>query len=544
MKPFPKKMRIVVLYNEVHATDAPDERDVLDQVSAVSEALAKLGHQPVPLSCGLNLLDLKQRLAALEPDMAFNLVESLDGRGRLIGVIPCLLDGLGLPYTGASSAAMVETSHKIRAKERLCEAGLASPPWIGPWPHESCTRLTLPDNVPWPRGPWIIKSVWEHASLGIGDDALVFVDNAEDLMPILQERASGLGGSCFAEPYIDGREFNLSMIGGTDGPQVLPCAEILFEGFEKNRPRIVCYKAKWDAASFEYAHTTRRFDFPEIDAMLLDRLREAARNCWRIFHLHGYARVDFRVDLQNRPWILEVNANPCLSKDAGFAAAAARAGMDVTHAVEKILSDTSAGGKKPLSTPQVTGVRKDPIKNSHQARELADTVFRYVPKAQDALDVRSLVTATGFFHPCETEVAVELVQDRLTKGDASDYHFAFVEKSGRLAGYACYGPIPCTLHGVDLYWIVVHPDFQGRGLGRALALEAERLAAQAGGRRIYVETSQSEAYAPTRAFYRSLGYVFEAALTDFYGPGDGKLIGSKPLPNVRVDEKDSASWNQ
>ncbi len=143
--------------------------------------------------------------------------------------------------------------------------------------------------------------------------------------------------------------------------------------------------------------------------------------------------------------------------------------------------------------------------------------------------VRRLVEVTGFFHPDEVAVAEELVVEGLEKGDASGYHFVMADHYGRLAGYACFGPIPCTAASYDLYWIAVHPDFQGRGLGRRLLAESERRIKAAGGSRIYVDTSQRVQYASTRAFYERCGYRLETVLKDFYAVGDGKAIYCKSL---------------
>ena len=180
MSILPKNMRVAIVYNRVEASGTADERDVLNQVAAVSLALSELGHEPIAMACDLNLSVFKQKIKAVNPDVVFNLVESLDGHGRLISVIPSLLDALGIPYTGAPSGAIHETSHKILAKERMRASGLATPAWIGPWPTESCTKLSLTDEITWDRGPWIIKSLWEHASIGIGSDALVLADCPKD----------------------------------------------------------------------------------------------------------------------------------------------------------------------------------------------------------------------------------------------------------------------------------------------------------------------------------------------------------------------------
>lgn len=331
-------MRIAVLHPAITGIDSPDEQDILVQAKAVSAALVALGHTPSDLTCTLDLNRLKCDLAALKPDLVFNLVESLDGRGCMIHLVPFLLDALQTPYTGCSAEAVLVTSNKMLAKDRLAIAGLPTPAWIGPFPS-SLPPLSLPlvTNKP---GRWIVKSVWEHASIGL-DETVEFVFDGSDIAAAkLKKLSSRFGGACFAERFIEGREFNLSLLSGAGGPEVLFPAEILFEGYPPEALRIVGYRAKWDESSYEFQHTPRRFDFPPQDAGLIGKLRELALRCWQVFGLEGYARVDFRVDEAGYPWILEVNTNPCLSPDAGFAAALQAAGIDYPAAIGRILSDT------------------------------------------------------------------------------------------------------------------------------------------------------------------------------------------------------------
>ena len=326
---------IAVVHNAVKDSSLPDEQDVLIQVEVVSTALMALGYKAAPLPCDLDLENLKSRLITLGPIAVFNLVESLDGHGRLINVVPTLLDALGIPYTGCPAEAILATSHKVMAKERMKAVGLPTPDWINP----------VPQDIPWAGGTgfedphervWIIKSLWEHASIGLEKENLV-QGTAKEIHGLLSGCKPGLGGACFAEAFIEGREFNLSLLDTKNGVRILPPAEILFQGFEADTPKIVGYRAKWMADSAEYNNTPRCFDFLSADKDLLSTLENLALRCWQNFGLKGYARVDFRVDDRGRPFILEINANPCVSPDAGFAAALSRAGISYSFAVEQIL---------------------------------------------------------------------------------------------------------------------------------------------------------------------------------------------------------------
>lgn len=328
-------MKVSIVHNSIIEEDGPDARDVLAQVEAVRKALVHLGHRVEVFDCSLNLEEISDHLRETESEMVFNLVESLGGQGSLLHLFPALLEALRIPYTGSSAEALRITSHKTEAKEIIQRAGLPTPDWIGPVPGSG---EKIKGEVT--SKAWIIKPLWEHASLGIGPDAVVRPSSAERLFRLLDKRAEALGKACFAEHFIDGREFNISLLAEGNGPEVLAPAEILFNDFESHHiPRIVDYTAKWDKSSFSYHHTPRRFVFGKENGPLIKKLEDLSRQCWDLFGLKGYARVDFRVDRNGRPWILEVNANPCLSPNAGFAAALTHAGLPFTEAVRRIIKD-------------------------------------------------------------------------------------------------------------------------------------------------------------------------------------------------------------
>lgn len=156
-------------------------------------------------------------------------------------------------------------------------------------------------------------------------------------------------------------------------------------------------------------------------------------------------------------------------------------------------------------------------------------IYRKSVNADDVENVREIVSSTGFFSDEEVNIAAELVEERLSKGEASGYFFLFIEIDGKTIGYSCFGPIPATKLSYDLYWIAVHNDYQNRGVGKVLLYESEKAIDELGGKRIYVETSGREQYIATRKFYLACSYKEEAVLTDFYAPGDAKYLYLKVL---------------
>lgn len=155
--------------------------------------------------------------------------------------------------------------------------------------------------------------------------------------------------------------------------------------------------------------------------------------------------------------------------------------------------------------------------------------FRTIPGSGDVTRIREIVVSTGFFYDHELSIAVELIEERLAKGEESGYFFIFAEINGTVAGYTCFGPIPETRSAFDLYWIVVHNDFRGQGLGKKLLEETYKYVREMGGTQIYAETSGREHYLPTRHFYLSSGYTHESTFKDFYDKADDKVVYVKWL---------------
>lgn len=142
----------------------------------------------------------------------------------------------------------------------------------------------------------------------------------------------------------------------------------------------------------------------------------------------------------------------------------------------------------------------------------------------DKLIILSFLKCMPQFNPAEISIAEELIDQYLTLGEASGYHTYVAGRGTGVMGYICYGPTPLTRASWDIYWIAVNPASQGRGIGCQLMQFAEKAIFKQGGRIIMLETSSRPDYMVTRQFYRHLGYKIEAKISDFYSPGDHKLI--------------------
>jgi len=331
-------------------------------------------------------------------------------------------------------------------------------------------------------------------------------------------------------------------------PQVLPLAEIDFSAFEAGRPRIVGYEAKWLEDSFEFRHTPRIIPGP-LPQRLTERIGDLAAASCRMLSCLDYCRVDFRLDKANRPYVLEVNANPDITLGDGFAAALEAAGISY-KAFIKLTIDNALKRSSQLSVH--SSQSGDGSRQLSTANRQPTTVKIRWCQPRDRQVVLSFLAETGFFRPDEIDIARELLDAALTEGPKGHYQ-SFVacvdssqlpvpssqlgDRSRQLptdnrqlstscetVGWVCFGPTPCTLGTFDIYWIGVAPAWQGRGIGRALTDFAEQAISERGGRLMVVETSSRETYLPTRRFYEALGYREAARIADFYGPGDDKVI--------------------
>jgi D-alanine-D-alanine ligase len=293
----------------------------LDAESAVAEALEDLHFATEIIEISLDLAAI-ETLPSRRPLLVFNLVDAIEGDGRLAPRVPARLEALGIPYTGCGTRAVLETLSKVGTKLKLTHAGLPTPDW-----SVSGKELHSGARV-------IIKPVWEHGSLGLDQSSVVCCTEASR---VIDARTSCLKTEHFVETYIEGREFHVALLERTWGVESLPIAEILFDGLE---PKVYGFDGKWTPDSAAYIGTSRRFGVEEVEPELAEKLKQLAGACWTLFEFRGYARVDFRVDTTGTPFVIDVNPNPYLSRDSEDAAAAAEAGLSYKDWVASILESS------------------------------------------------------------------------------------------------------------------------------------------------------------------------------------------------------------
>jgi ribosomal protein S18 acetylase RimI-like enzyme len=365
-------------------------------------------------------------------------------------------------------------------------------------------------------GPYIVKPVQTDASEGI-DKASIIQKRGRALQEAVRRIHEQMAQPALIEQYIEGRELNVSVICRKGKLETLPLAEIDFSAFEEGRPRIVGYEAKWLADSFEFNHTPRVIPAP-LPKRLAQQISDVAIAACRTLHGFEYCRVDFRLDKANRPYVLEVNANPDISLDAGFAAALEATKITYPAFIRLLVDNAIARKYKTEDRGQKT------VRASSVVRRLSSGMDVRWCQPQDRQVVLSFLSDTGFFRPDEIDIAREVLDAALAEGPKGHYQSFVAEVDGETVGWVCYGPTPCTMGTYDIYWIGVSPLWQGQGVGRTLTAFAEQAIRDQGGRLFVVETSGRESYTSTRRFYEALGYEQAASIPDFYGPGDPRVI--------------------
>ena len=316
----------ILIFHQFVPDDAlPDEKDVLVQAEEISKVLVRAGYSVRTVPVDNSFLFVSEILK--KPYAVFNLVETFSGSAVSAHLVPLMLEQFGIPFSGNSSSAIFLTTNKLLTKEILFANNVPTANW-----HIKGRDEEFQKDL------YIFKPVSEDASIGITDENLKHLESSEQADAAIEYFEKKYDLPYFCEKFIDGREFNVSVIGNKGEPRVLFPAEMVF--FQKGHEnKILCYDSKWNEESEKYDSSRRSFDLGDEDRKLIKKLKSISEKCWEIFNLSGYVRVDFRVDRKNNPFVLEINANPCLSPDSGMFAAAKNEGLSYDDLINIILAE-------------------------------------------------------------------------------------------------------------------------------------------------------------------------------------------------------------
>jgi D-alanine-D-alanine ligase len=333
----------VVLFNAANISEKEGSEEkvypaniIREEVGAIEESLRSGGHHPFVLSVEHFSRDLIQTLLGISPKFVFNLCEEINGKCELEMCIAGLLELMGIPYTGSDPFALGLALNKFHVKQILRSAGIPTARGYVRYPGQ---KLSIPRGMHF---PMIVKPSRQDASLGINSRSVCHtVEQLEQQILYIHEVYEQ---EALVEEYLDGREFNVSVIGDQD-PEVLAISEICFDGLPQDEPRIVSYRAKWDEESPLYSST-----MPICPANLSKRLENRIKDIAIRSHLcigcRDYARVDMRTDDRGNLFVLEVNPNPDISPKAGFARAARAAGYTYPEMILRISEAAMERGAK------------------------------------------------------------------------------------------------------------------------------------------------------------------------------------------------------
>lgn len=330
--------RVKIIYND----DGTDEYILGDKciqfdahsktVAEIERSLATAGYSTSVAA----LVDAEDHVASLENflrelkeaegAMIFNLCEAAFDSSAYEMHITALLELYGLSFTGSGPFTLALALDKGMSKDVLTARGITTPAYSvfesGP---TALNGLSF---------PLIVKPLREDASVGIDSGSVVH--SIGELRERVEFVVANYGQPVIVEEYIAGREINISIIGNGSTRRALPLSEISFEGFPEDLPKICCYEAKWVTESRLYQKTV-----PVCPASVDEPLRAAlvtvALKAYDVMGCRDYARVDTRVGEDGRVYVIEVNPNPDISSDAGFARAARAAGMDYAALVAEIV---------------------------------------------------------------------------------------------------------------------------------------------------------------------------------------------------------------
>jgi D-alanine-D-alanine ligase len=322
---------ITIVYNEPFPNGIPEAWDeakaelgVLECVNNVHAALLDCGYivHHIPLIPPLD--SVRDQLSKAPTKLAFNLFEGFYDDPYSEADVADILFEMNFRFTGCHSTALRLALDKGGSKTLLSQHGVDVPDF----------QILNPYNIRKFRlnFPCIVKPRNQDASHGITKASVV--NTIEELKKQVSVVSKQFGREAIVEEFAGGREFNITVIGNEE-LMVLPVSEIIYL-LPPEDPRVLTYEAKWITESEYFKKTTVKCP-ADIDEDLRAEIGRVAVTAYRAFECAGYARVDLRMDNNDRLKVLEVNPNPDISPDTGAARQAYHADIVYSQFIDRIV---------------------------------------------------------------------------------------------------------------------------------------------------------------------------------------------------------------
>jgi D-alanine--D-alanine ligase len=447
---------------ETKGTDL-SEKSFIKELNRIKNSLSKYYKDVDSLAIDRDVQKTINNINSFNPDIIYNFVESVEGISSYEWCMTGLFQLLSYEFTGCTPITLGNCLNKDRTNSILNARNITTPKNLVLKPKVNFSANDISLNY-----PIILKLNSEDASIGISEFSVV--NNYKELRKQFNFLAKTYNQNIILEEYIVGRELNVAILDNN----VLPISEIAFDELPKQLPKIVTYDSKWIDGSVYYRNTK-----PVVPANLNERTRrrveKVALTAYEALNCRDYARIDIRLNKKGVPFVIEVNPNPDISSDSGFA----RAGM-------------------------IRRLKQDDVKK-------IEGILKLIPIFKDE----------------EIKVAMELVNVAASEPKQTDYNVFVYDEDGMIIGYHCIGRRPLTDGVYDLYWIVTDPNYSKKGIGKKLLEHAEQFVEEKNGRWLIAETSSKDIYTATRNFYMRNNYSIISEINDFYSVGDGLVVFGK-----------------
>jgi D-alanine-D-alanine ligase len=295
----------------------------------VLTGLRDLGHEVQPLGLYDDLTPLRQAIQNFKPHIVFNLLDQFREETMLDQNVVSYLELVQVPYTGCNPRGLMIARDKALSKKILHYHRIRVPRFAVVPASRKLRRK--PARLEY---PLIVKSQVEQASLGLAEASVV--NNDEKLAERIEFMHANVGTSLIIEQYVDGRELYVGVMGNSR-LQVLPVWELEMRRLRSDAPRIATRRVKWNLKFQERRGIElcpARNLPPEVEGLLV----KTTKRLYRLLQLSGYARVDFRLDAEGRPYVLEANPNADIGYGEEFAEAAEAAGIEYEPLLDRIIA--------------------------------------------------------------------------------------------------------------------------------------------------------------------------------------------------------------